>query len=185
MSARGYIVCAAGVITVQAIVLYSFGQPPICTCGYVRIWEGVVLGAGNSQHLTDWYSFSHVIHGFLFYLLLWWLFPRMSAWKRLLLAIGLEAMWEIIENTPAVIQHYRAQALAQGYIGDSIINSVSDTLMMVAGFVMAWRMPTWLIVVIALFFEIFVAYMIRDNLTLNVINLIHVFPSIAAWQAGA
>jgi len=184
MSARGYIICAVCLVGVQALVLYAFGQPAICTCGYVKLWEGVVLGSGNSQHITDWYSFSHIIHGFLFYLLLWWLFPRMSVWKRLLFSIGLEATWEIIENTPAVIQHYRAQALAQGYTGDSIINSVSDTLVMAGGFIMAWRLPIWLVIVIALFLEIFVAYMIRDNLTLNILNLIHIFPAIATWQAG-
>ncbi|OGG48487.1 hypothetical protein A2678_03240 [Candidatus Kaiserbacteria bacterium RIFCSPHIGHO2_01_FULL_53_31] len=184
MSARSYIVGAVLLLSVQALVLYAFGQPAICTCGYVKLWEGVVSSAGNSQHLVDWYSFSHIIHGFLFYLALRWFFPGMSAWRRLLYAIGLETTWEIVENTPTVIQHYRLQALAQGYTGDSIINSVSDTLAMVVGFFMAWRIPTWLIVVIGIGLEIFVAYMIRDNLTLNILNLIHVFPVIATWQAG-
>jgi Protein of unknown function (DUF2585) len=184
MTTRGYLFGAALLLGGQALVLYLFGQPAICACGYVKLWEGVVQSAGNSQHLTDWYTFSHVIHGFLFYLALWWLFPRMSMWKRLLLAMSVEIAWELTENTPMVIQHYRAQALAQGYTGDSIINSVWDTLAMVVGFFMAFRMPTWLIVVIGLGLEIFVVYMIRDNLTLNIINLIHIFPSIATWQAG-
>lgn len=184
MTTRGYLLGAVLLLGGQALVLYVFGQPAICACGYVKLWEGVVQSAGNSQHLTDWYTFSHIIHGFLFYLALWWLFPRMSVWKRLLLAMGVEIAWELTENTPMVIQHYRAQALAQGYTGDSIINSVSDTLAMVLGFFMALKMPTWLIVVIGLGLELFVVYMIRDNLTLNIINLIHIFPAIATWQAG-
>lgn len=176
---------AVALIAVQAAVLYMFGQPPICACGYVEFWHGVVLSAGNSQHLTDWYTFSHVIHGFLFYLLLRYLFPNMSLGVRLALAVGIEAAWEIAENTPMVIQHYREQALAQGYTGDSIINSVWDTLAMVVGFFMASRFRVWTIVALALFLELFTAYMIRDNLTLNVLNLLYASPDIAAWQAGA
>ncbi len=179
-----YILIAMGMVAVQAAVLYLMGQPGVCTCGYVKAWEGVVLSSGNSQHLSDWYTFSHVIHGFLFYLGLWYFFPRMSVWKRLLFSMGIEIAWEIVENTPMVIQHYREQALAQGYTGDSILNSVSDTLAMVFGFVLAWRLSTWSIVALGLFLELFVLYMIRDNLTLNVLNLIHQFPAIAAWQAG-
>src|SRR5207237_4907 len=87
-----YIVAA--IVALQAFVLLLFGQPPICTCGYVKIWEGVILSAGNSQHLTDWYTFSHIIHGFLFYLLLRYVFPNMPLWWRLALATGIEAAWE-------------------------------------------------------------------------------------------
>jgi len=176
---------ALALIGAQALILFLFGQPPICACGYIEFWHGIVLSSGNSQHLTDWYTFSHIIHGFLFYLLLRYLFPKMSLTMRLALAVGIEAAWEIAENTPMVIQHYREQALAQGYTGDSIINSVSDTLAMVIGFVMASRIRVWIIVALALFLELFTAYMIRDNLTLNIVNLINAFPGIAAWQAGA
>ena len=176
---------AVALIAAQAAVLYVFGQPPICACGYVEFWHGTVLSAGNSQHLSDWYTFSHVIHGFLFYLLLRYLFPRMSLGMRLAIAVGIEAAWEIAENTPMVIQHYREQALAQGYTGDSIINSVWDTLAMAIGFFMASRFRVWMIVRFVFFLEVFTAYMIRDNLTLNIVNLINAFPGIAAWQAGA
>ncbi|MDO8514165.1 MAG: DUF2585 family protein [bacterium] len=171
-------------LALQAAVLFAMGQPPISTSGEVHLWWGTVLSSGNSQHLTDWYTFSHIIHGFLFYLGLWYFFPRMSVWTRFLIALGIEIAWELIENTPMVIQHYREQALAQGYTGDSIINSVSDTLAMVIGFVMARRLPVWTIVVIGLGLELFVGFMIRDNLTLNILNLIHQFPAISAWQAG-
>ena len=182
--ARTYVLLAIALVALQALVLFLFGQPAICECGYVKLWEGVVLSAGNSQHLADWYTFSHVIHGFIFYWILTLIAPRLSIGTRLLLALGAEIAWEVIENTPMVIQHYREQALAQGYTGDSIINSVSDTLMMVAGFFLALRLPVWLVVLIGIGFELFVAYSIRDNLTLNVLNLIYIFPPIAAWQSG-
>ena len=184
MENRKIIGWVLGFLALQAMVLYLFGQPPICTCGYVKLWEGIVLSSGNSQHLTDWYTFSHIIHGFLFYLLLWAVFPKMPVGKRLLFAMGIEIGWELLENTPMVIQHYREQALSQGYVGDSIINSVFDTLAMVVGFFMAKKWPIWSIVLIGIGLEIFTAYMIRDNLTLNIINLIHQFPAISAWQAG-
>ncbi len=168
----------------QAITLYLFGQPPICTCGFVKVWEPGVLTAGNSQHLSDWYTFSHIVHGFIFYGLLALLLPRVPIRLRLLLALGVEIAWELSENTPAVIQHYREQALAVGYSGDSIINSVMDSLFMAFGFIVAWRSPWWVTVGIALFLELFVLYMIRDNLTLNIIGLIHPVQAISDWQAA-
>jgi hypothetical protein len=175
----------AGIIIVaQALALFTFGQPAICECGYVKVWEGVVLSAGNSQHLSDWYTLSHIIHGFLFYLGLWCFFPRRSFAWRLALAVGIEAAWEIVENTPMVIAHYREQALAQGYTGDSILNSISDTLAMIGGFLMARKLPVWSIIAVALFLELYVGYEIRDNFTLNIINLLHHFEFIATWQSG-
>jgi hypothetical protein len=178
------LVVGLGLVIFQAGVLFLFHQPLICTCGYVKLWEGVVLSSGNSQHLTDWYTFSHIIHGFLFYFLLGVISPKLSKSRRLLIAIGIEVGWEILENTPMVIQHYREQALAQGYMGDSIINSVSDTLAMIVGFFMAKKWPVWSVVSLGIIFELFTGYMIRDNLTLNIINLLHAFPAINAWQAG-
>jgi hypothetical protein len=179
-----WLVAVGGFIAIQAITLYLFGQPPICTCGYVKVWEGGVFSSGNSQHLFDWYTFSHIIHGFLLYAFLWLIFPRLSVWQRLVIATGIEAAWEITENTPMVIQHYRQQALAQGYSGDSIINSVMDTLSMVAGFLFAWRAPLYASVSIGVFLELWVGYSIRDNFTLNVINLIYQFDFIRNWQSG-
>ncbi|HLD70677.1 MAG TPA: DUF2585 domain-containing protein [Negativicutes bacterium] len=184
MTKKKFIFLIIVFLAIQAGVLYWFGQPAICRCGYIKIWEGLVLSSGNSQHLTDWYTFSHIIHGFLFYLLLWLVFPKMPVSKRLLIAMGIEIGWEILENTPMVINHYRQQALAQGYTGDSIINSVVDTLAMMAGFFMARKWPVWSIVAIGLGMELFVGMMIRDNLTLNVLNLIHIFPAVSRWQAG-
>lgn len=170
------------IVGIQFLVLWLFGQPLVCECGYVKLWEGVVLGSGNSQHLTDWYTFSHIIHGFLFYALFSLLFPRVPIWWRLVCAVGLEVTWEIIENTPWIIDAYRQQALAQGYVGDSIINSVSDTLAAIGGFVIAYKIPVVLTIVIAIALEMFVGYSIRDNLTLNVIGFVHQFDFITAWQ---
>jgi hypothetical protein len=180
-----YAAFAVTLILVQALVLYIFGQPFLCVCGVLKFWEGDIFGVGNSQHFSDWYSFSHVIHGFLFYFFAWILFPKAPALKRLLLAIGMEMAWEILENTPWVINKYREQALAQGYIGDSIINSISDSLMMVFGFVLAWRFPVWSIVLLALAFELFTGWAVHDNLTLNILNFIHPFEFITQWQSQA
>ena len=185
LSLRTTALSVLGLLSLQSFVLFLYGQPALCKCGVVTLWEGVVASSGNSQQVTDWYSFSHVIHGILFFFLLRWLFPRASYRVWLLLALGIEISWELLENTPMVIQHYREQALAQDYTGDSILNSVSDSLSMLVGFVLAYRLPTWLVVYLVIFLELWVGYMIRDNLTLNVINLIYPFPWIAAWQAGA
>ncbi len=185
MNSRTYMLGAAALVAVQALVLFLFGQPAICECGYVKLWEGVVLSPGNSQHITDWYTFSHIIHGILFYAILTYFFPKISVWARLLMATGIEVAWEIAENTPMVIQHYREQALAQGYMGDSILNSISDTCSMILGFFIAHRFAVWMVIVLALFLEFWVAYEIRDNLTLNVLNLIYNFDAVDTWQMGA
>lgn len=178
------LIIGAGLFALQALVLYLLGQPPICECGYVKVWESDVLSSGMSQHLFDWYTFSHIIHGFIFYGLLRLLFPRMSVGTRLLISMGLEIGWEIAENTPWVINAYREQALAQGYVGDSIINSLLDTVSMVFGFFLALRLPVWLTVFLAVLFEVSVGYVIRDNLTLNILNFIYQFDFIHKWQSG-
>ncbi|MEN9341828.1 MAG: hypothetical protein RIQ54_84 [Candidatus Parcubacteria bacterium] len=178
------LVMITALFVLQVVILFLLGQPLICGCGYVKLWESVVLSSGMSQHLFDWYTFSHIIHGFVFYAVLHLLFPRLSLWHRLLIAMGLEIGWEVAENTPWVINAYREQALAQGYTGDSIINSVFDTVSMMSGFFLARRLPVFLTVSLAVLFEVFVGYMIRDNLTLNVLNFIYPFDFIHAWQSG-
>lgn len=175
---------AALIFGTQAFFLFLFGQPMICECGYVKLWEGAVLSAGNSQHITDWYTFSHVIHGFIFYWILTFVAPRLSLGTRLLLALSAEATWEIIENTPWLIEHYREQALAQGYVGDSILNSLMDTLAQVIGFLLAWRLPILVVVALGIGMELFVGLSIRDNLFLNVLGFFHQFEFISTWQKG-
>ncbi len=185
MSWRIGLLATGALVVVQVGVLYLLGQPAICACGYVKMWEGVVASIGNSQHLTDWYTFSHIIHGLVFYAAVTMVFPRVALVWRLAIAVGLEVSWEIIENTPMVIQHYRNQALAQGYVGDSILNSVSDTLAMVGGFFLAWRLPIVASVLLVVALELFVGYSIRDGLLLNIVNLAYPFEFIARWQMGA
>src|SRR3989344_3520119 len=177
-----YIGC--GLVALQALVLYLLGQPPICECGFVKVWEGDPFSSGMSQHLFDWYTFSHIIHGFVFYGVLRLLFPRMSVGARLLISMGIEIGWEIAENTPWVINAYREQALAQGYVGDSILNSVMDTVSMVLGLWLALRLPVSLTVFLAVLFEVAVGYVIRDNLTLNVLTFIYQFDFIKEWQSS-
>jgi hypothetical protein len=161
---------AVGVIVLQALVLLALGQPPICACGYVKLWHGLASSPETSQHLSDWYTPSHVIHGVGFYFILWLIAPGMPIGCRFALALGLEAGWEVLENTPFIIDRYRQTALAQGYFGDSIVNSVADTLAAALGFVLARIMPVWATLAFVVGTELFTAYMIRDNLTLNPSN---------------
>ena len=132
---RTHIAAAAGIILAAALAEYLMGHPLICKCGYVKLWHFDVQSAENSQHLIDWYTPSHIIHGFLFYGLLWLIsrFVPMSLGTRLVLAVVIEASWEVLENTPFAINRYREATIALDYYGDSVINSMSDILFMVLG----------------------------------------------------
>jgi hypothetical protein len=172
------------VVLAAAALLLAMGRPPICTCGVVALWEPSADSARTSQMLADWYSPSHIVHGLIFYWLLWLAFRRWPVERRLLLAVVIETAWEVIENTPMVIDRYREATIALGYNGDSVLNSVSDIAMMVLGFLVARRLPVWASIAIALALELAAVIVIRDNLTLNIIMLVAPNDAIRAWQAG-
>lgn len=183
---------ALSLATAAAIagILLAMGRVPICACGTVKLWWGVVQSAENSQHIADWYSFSHVIHGLLFYFfahLLWrrWrLFGGKPSIWALPIAVAFEGFWELLENSPLIIDRYRAVTMSYGYEGDSVLNSLSDMGFMTLGFLIASRLPWKASVALALAFELFTLAMIRDNLTLNVLMLTWPVDAVRVWQAA-
>jgi hypothetical protein len=176
---------AIAALVIQAGALWALGQPFLCSHGAFKLWEGDASSPCLSQHLTDWYSFTHIIHGVLFYFLVWLGAPGLSVAQRFLIVLAVEVGWEILENTPFAIRHYRKQPPAQDYAGDSIVNSLADTLAMALGFVLAWRLPVLSVIAISVLLEVGVALNIRDNFTLNVLSFIHPFDFIRRWQNGA
>lgn len=179
---RGWI--AAGLIALAVVaILFLMGRPPICTCGTIEYWHGA-LDSGNSQHLSDWYSLSHILHGFLFYAVLWGLLRRRPIGVRLAIAVLIEGAWEILENSPIIIDRYRTATIALGYSGDSIVNSTSDLAMMTLGFLFAARMPVWMTILLGVAFEMLALWAIRDNLTLNVLMLGWPIEAVKNWQSA-
>ena len=175
---------AIALIAVAAAILLAMGRHPICTGGTIDLWVGGRDSPKTSQMLADWYSLSHIVHGLLFYGALWLLARRWPVEWRFLAALVIEASWEIVENTPLVIDRYRETTAALGYSGDTVLNSVSDISMMAIGFLIARKLPAWATVVLLLVLELIPLFVIRDNLTLNVWMLLWPDKSIAAWQAG-
>jgi hypothetical protein len=177
-------VAAIVLLAATALLLYLMGRPPICTCGAIDLWVGEPNSSRTSQMLSDWYSPSHIVHGFLFFAGLWLVGRRWPLERRFLVALAIEAAWEIVENTPMIINRYREETAALGYTGDSVLNSMSDIAMMIVGFLLARRLPVWASIAIVLVLELVPLFVIRDNLTLNVWMLLAPNEALKAWQSG-
>jgi hypothetical protein len=170
------------VFAAAVAILIAMGRPPICTCGKIALWGPI--GPTQSQMLADWYSPSHIVHGLLFYAILWLVARRTPVERRFLFALIVESAWEIVENTPMVIDRYRTATAALGYTGDSVVNSMSDIAMMALGFLAARKLPLWAAIAFLLALELIPLVVIRDNLALNVWMLVAPSDAIRAWQAG-
>ena len=183
MSRRAWLLALA-ILVAAAAILLAMGRNPICTCGFITLWVGERDSVETSQMLADWYSLSHIVHGLLFYAALWLVARSWPVEWRFLIALLIEAAWEVTENTPMVIDRYRATTAALGYTGDSVINSLSDILMMALGFLLARKLPLWAAILLLVALEIIPLFAIRDNLTLNVLALIAPNHALQAWQSG-
>jgi len=181
---RRQVLTIFAVLAIAAAVLLVMGRAPICTCGTVKLWHGAAQSAENSQHIADWYSASHVVHGFLFYFAGWLLLRRRPWGDRLVLAVLVEAAWEILENSPVVIDRYRAATIALGYTGDSVLNALSDIGFMIVGFMIARRLPVVATIGLQVTLEVTTLVAIRDNLALNILMLVWPVEAIRVWQAG-
>ena len=183
MSRRTWLL-ALFILAAAAAIELAMGRHPICTCGTIDLWVGTRDSPKTSQMLTDWYSLSHIVHGLLFYAILWLIARRWPVGSRFLMAILIEAAWEVTENTPLVIDRYRATTAALGYSGDSILNSMSDITMMTLGFLLARKLPVWASLALLIALEIIPLLIIRDNLALNIWNLLAPNSAVQAWQSA-
>jgi len=172
------------IIILAACIELWMGRPPLGPDGKFGWWEGNIWSSENSQRLADAYSFSHIIHGILFYAFFWLVARKAPFSYRFLAAVLMEALWEVLENSPLIINRYREATISLGYVGDSVLNSCSDILMMALGFLFAFRARVWTSIAMVLVMEVGCLLLVRDNLTLNLIMLIHPIDAIKAWQSA-
>lgn len=191
-TSRGALVWTSVCLAIAAgfgAILLAMGRDAICPCGFVELWHGAANDSGTSQHVADWYTPSHVIHGFIFYLGAWaigrWRGRPLSFGPALALAILVEGAWELVENSPWIIDRYRETTASDLYAGDSVLNSMADIGAMVLGFLIARIAPVWLVVAAAVGMELFTLWLIRDNLTLNVLMILWPLDAIRDWQTAA
>lgn len=173
--------CLAGSVS----LLHAMGRSWWCPAGDLTLWSSEINSIHGSQHFLDPYTATHVLHGIALYGLLWLLLRnRMTPLYRGVLAIGLESLWEVLENTPFVIDKYREQTLALGYYGDSVTNSVGDILACALGYVFAMTAPAWASLVAFVSTEALLLWWIRDSLLLNVLMLVRPVEAVKNWQIG-
>ena len=164
------------------VTLWLWGQPLICTCGYVQLWVGSIWSSGNSQHIADWYTLSHIVHGLMIVPIGRLIFPKISFSLLFAVAIATGTAWEIVEHTDWVLDQFRDTTVNQGYIGDSVLNAVADYIFMMAGFFLGWIMPSLVTLAVIVILEVSAAMIARDSLLLEAIMLVHRFETIEAWQ---
>jgi hypothetical protein len=181
---RRILIVLAVVLALTALIELRMGRSPLGPDGRFGLWEADIWSAENSQRVADAYSFSHFVHGILFFAGLWLVARRLPVPMRLLIALAVEAGWEILENSPFIIDRYRAGTIAVGYVGDSILNSLSDVVMMTLGFLFARQVSPRVSAATVVAMELFCLFWVRDNLTLNVVMLLHPFEAIKIWQAA-
>ncbi|CAN5401099.1 DUF2585 family protein [soil metagenome] len=171
------------VLIVHAVTLHLMGRIPWCKCGF-GLWTFHAWTSETSQMFADPYSATHVLHGIIFYAVLWLVMPRTSLTMRFWISVAIEVAWEVVENTPFVIDRYRDATAALDYTGDSMLNSVGDVLSAVLGFWVAARLPWKATLALVLAIEVLLLVTIRDNLTLNVVMILHPIEAIKEWQTG-
>lgn len=180
-----YVLISIAIVVLAGLLEFWMGRVLMCKCGFIKFWHGAVVSSENSQHISDWYTFSHIIHGMIFYG-----FFRLVSRRKwpilfcLVAAIFVESAWEVFENSSFIINRYRESTIALDYFGDSVLNSISDIAFMIVGFWMAMKLPTWVTIFLIIVMELWVGYLIRDNLTLNVVMLVYPFDWIKNWQIG-
>jgi hypothetical protein len=162
--------------------LYLWGQPLICTCGDVKLWIGSVFDSGNSQHIADWYTLSHILHGVLIALLGRLLFPKVGFNTLFVVAIVTGIGWEIIEHTDFVLDAFRSTTINAGYHGDSVLNAVADYIWMMGGFFTAYALRTLHVVGIVAALELSAAFIARDSLALSTLMLLYPVDAVEEWQ---
>ncbi len=171
------------ILVATALIEMNSGRSLFGPSGKFGFWEGSVWSSENSQRVADAYTFSHIIHGMVFYGFLWLVARRVPVKYRFIFALLIEAGWELLENSPIIIDRYRAVTISLGYVGDSVLNSVSDIVFAGIGFWISRYSKFWVSVFLIILMELGCLFWVRDNLTLNVVMLAYPLDSIKVWQS--